>query len=211
MAEHPELLAALQANLALLREVGLRYDVATDPRRGCDSYENTMQTPEDVAERCADMLPMVQEQLRVLLLSTKQAVVDVVTVYQGTVNSADVRIAEVLRPAILANTPQHDRGAQPPLGRHHAVQRRHRSDAQTPRRCGPDEHRAARPCDRRRRRFAAEHGPPRTGRVRRGGGSPWLISGKAGSGERKQAEVVTLRNIAAGMVSQLAADAKANE
>ena len=101
----PELLDALKANLALLREVGLRYDVATDSRRGCDSYENTMQTPEDVAARCADMLPMVQEQLRVLLLSTKQAVVDVVTVYQGTVNSADVRIAEVLRPAILANVP----------------------------------------------------------------------------------------------------------
>ena len=101
----PELLDALKTNLALLREVGLRYDVATDTRRGCDSYENTMQTPEDVAAWCADMLPMVQEQLRVLLLNTKQAVVDMVTVYQGTVNSADVRVAEVLRPAILANVP----------------------------------------------------------------------------------------------------------
>jgi DNA repair protein RadC len=98
-----DLLTALQANLALLREVGLRYDVATDNHT--HKGENMIQTPEDVAGLCADMLPMVQEQLRVLLLNTKQAVIDVVTVYQGTVNSASVRVAEVLRPALLANAP----------------------------------------------------------------------------------------------------------
>ena len=101
MREHPELLAAIQTNLAILREVGLRYSVVGGNTNGC----NTMRGPEDVDELCADMKDLVQEQLRVLLLNTKQAVLDVVTVYQGTVNSASTRIAEVLRPAILANAP----------------------------------------------------------------------------------------------------------
>ena len=100
-----ELLTALKVNLALLREVGLRYDVATDTTRDIDTPEDIMHSPEAVAELCADMLPLVQEQLRVLLLNTKQDVIDVVTVYQGTVNAASTRIAEMLRPAILVNAP----------------------------------------------------------------------------------------------------------
>ena len=99
------LLEALEANLALLREVGLRYDVATDARRVDDSYDNTVSCPEDVARICGDMLPLVQEQMRVLLLNTKNNVVAAVTVYQGTVNSASTRSAEILRPAIMANVP----------------------------------------------------------------------------------------------------------
>ena len=106
MSAGPELLAALQANHALLRELGLRYSIATAP--GCaehDGAANVVRAPEDVARLNADMLPLVQEQLRVMLLTTKQAVIDVVTVYQGTVNSASVRVAEILRPAVLANAP----------------------------------------------------------------------------------------------------------
>lgn len=99
------LLEALEANLALLREVGLRYDVATDARRVEDSYDNSVHCPEDVERICGDMVPLVQEQMRVLLLNTKNLVVDAVTLYQGTVNAAYVRSAEVLRPAILANVP----------------------------------------------------------------------------------------------------------
>ena len=98
-----ELLAALQANHALLRELGLRYSVATGP--GHDGEANVIRTPEDVALLNADMLPLLQEQLRVVLLNIKQVVLDVVTVYQGTVNAASTRVAEILRPAILANAP----------------------------------------------------------------------------------------------------------
>lgn len=103
MSEQHDLVAALQANLALLREVGLRYGIATDKAvadgRSCI-------TPEAVAELNADMLPMVQEQVRVMLLNTKTQILRVETVYQGTINSAAVRIAEILRPAIIANAPQ---------------------------------------------------------------------------------------------------------
>ena len=99
----PELLAALQANLALLREVGLRYDTAKGNHTS-DPVEQ-IRAPEDVLLLCQDMLDLVQEQVRVILLNTKTEVADVVTVYQGTVNSASVRSAELLRPAILANVP----------------------------------------------------------------------------------------------------------
>ena len=97
----PELVAALEANLALLREVGLRYSATGNATSGAD----TMRSPEDVDALCADMKGLVQEQVRVLLLSTKQGVLDVVTVYQGTVNAASTRVAEILRGAILANAP----------------------------------------------------------------------------------------------------------
>lgn len=46
------------------------------------------------------------EELHVLLLSTKNEVMADVPVYKGTVNSASVRVAEVLRPAVRSNSPR---------------------------------------------------------------------------------------------------------
>jgi len=46
-----------------------------------------------------------QEELRVMLLDTRNRVIDVVTIYKGSVNTAMVRIAEVLRPAVRLNCP----------------------------------------------------------------------------------------------------------
>lgn len=63
-------------------------------------------TPEDVDLLLrAELAPLAQEKLCVLLLNTKQELLRVHEVYQGTVNSASVRIAEVLRPAIKENCP----------------------------------------------------------------------------------------------------------
>ena len=63
-------------------------------------------TPEDVDLLLrAELAPLAQEKLYVLLLNTKQELLRVHEVYQGTVNSASVRIAEVLRPAIKDNCP----------------------------------------------------------------------------------------------------------
>lgn len=45
----------------------------------------------------------VQENLWVLLLNTKKRVVGIEKVYRGCVHMCNVRVAEVLRPAILAN------------------------------------------------------------------------------------------------------------
>ena len=65
-----------------------------------------IRTPEDIYNLIGtEMAHLAQEKLYVVLLSTKQEVLRVHLVYQGTVNSASVRIAEVLRPAIKENSP----------------------------------------------------------------------------------------------------------
>ena len=65
-----------------------------------------MRAPEDVDLLLrAELAPLAQEKLYVLLLNTKQELLRVHEVYRGTVNSASVRIAEVLRPAIKDNCP----------------------------------------------------------------------------------------------------------
>lgn len=62
--------------------------------------------PQDAASLLsAEMEPLVQENLVVLLLNTRNQVVARRTIYIGTVNSSSVRPAEVLRPAIRENAP----------------------------------------------------------------------------------------------------------
>jgi DNA repair protein RadC len=46
-----------------------------------------------------------QEHLRVLLLDTRNRVLDIVEVYCGSVNSSQIRVAEIFRPAIQRNCP----------------------------------------------------------------------------------------------------------
>jgi DNA repair protein RadC len=45
------------------------------------------------------------EQMRILILDTKNQVVENISRYQGTVNSPVLRAAEIYRPAILRNRP----------------------------------------------------------------------------------------------------------
>ena len=62
--------------------------------------------PEDVVGLVgAEMALLEQEELRVLLLSTKNRVQAIETVYRGSVNAAQVRIGEVLRDAVRRNCP----------------------------------------------------------------------------------------------------------
>ena len=51
------------------------------------------------------MAPLAQEQLRVLLLNTRNEVVGQRVIYVGNVNSSIVRPAEVLRPAVVESVP----------------------------------------------------------------------------------------------------------
>ena len=60
--------------------------------------------PDDVAALLGiEMAALTQEQLRVVLLDTKHRVLAVRMVYQGSVNQAQVRVAEVFRDAIRHN------------------------------------------------------------------------------------------------------------
>lgn len=65
-----------------------------------------MKTPEDLATLFTPFLAALDhEELRVVLLDTKHKVERVVTVYQGSVNAAQVRVAEVFKDAVRANCP----------------------------------------------------------------------------------------------------------
>lgn len=63
-------------------------------------------SPEDVHNLVGlEMSQLSQEKLRVLLLNTKNRVIAMRDVYQGTVNSASIRVSEILRPAVRENCP----------------------------------------------------------------------------------------------------------
>jgi DNA repair protein RadC len=86
------------ANLKAALEIGRRLVVA--------SYETRFQvkSPADVAKLfMADMMGLDQEELRVAALDTKNRLLRVVTVYRGSVNSAQIRIGEVFKDAIRLN------------------------------------------------------------------------------------------------------------
>ena len=99
------LLDALRSNLSLLGELAVRYEVETQPERPKGDLP-AINCPEDVGRLLRpEMAPLAQEQLRVLLLNTRNEVVGQRVIYQGNVNSAIVRPAEVLRPAVIEAVP----------------------------------------------------------------------------------------------------------
>ena len=98
------LLEALRSNLHLLGEIAMRYEVETQPERPEDPP--SISCPDDVRRLLGpEMAPLAQEQLRVLLLNTRNLVVGQRVVYQGNVNSSMIRPAEVLRPAVMEAVP----------------------------------------------------------------------------------------------------------
>ncbi|MDI3339719.1 MAG: DNA repair protein RadC [Sphaerobacter sp.] len=91
---------AKAAKLKAALELGRRLSVAQPEARP------QVRTPEDIyAIAGSDMVALDQEQLRVLLLDTKNRALRTVTLYQGSVNSAQVRVAEVFRDAVRLNAP----------------------------------------------------------------------------------------------------------
>lgn len=61
-------------------------------------------TPADAAELVQyEMNALEQEELRVLLLDTRNRVLQIETVYRGSVNSSQVRVAEIFKAAIRRN------------------------------------------------------------------------------------------------------------
>jgi DNA repair protein RadC len=66
----------------------------------------SIHSPIDAAELVKyDMSALEHEELRVILLNTRNKVLEIVTIYRGSVNQSQVRIAEVFRPAIVENAP----------------------------------------------------------------------------------------------------------
>ena len=93
----------VRENLRLLAELRSRYRSAE--RGGPNGRQ--VRCPEDIADLLApEMEALPQEQLRVVLLDTRNRVVDEVMIYQGSVHTAAVaRMAELFRDAVIANAP----------------------------------------------------------------------------------------------------------
>ncbi len=86
--------ARLQAALELGRRV-LQADTGEQP---------SIQSPADAANLLMyEMMNLEQEQLRVILLNTRNRVITVPTVYIGSLNTSVVRLAELFKPAIVHN------------------------------------------------------------------------------------------------------------
>ncbi len=88
--------APRSARLAAVFEVGRRIAEAPATERGW-----RVRTPADAAERLVPaMRHLDREELRVLLLSTKNAVLGGTTVYRGNLAGSSVRVGEVFRDAV---------------------------------------------------------------------------------------------------------------
>lgn len=109
LAAQPELVQLLRENQRLLREIAAGYRMPRQLRhdvRWASASPPVISCPHDILMLLDDeMSTLCIEQLRIVLLDTKNHVVGCDVVYQGTVHSITVRAAEVLRPAVLANVP----------------------------------------------------------------------------------------------------------
>ena len=66
--------------------------------------QRTIHGPQDVYDELVyDMLALDQEELRVLIMDTRNHILEIETVYKGSVNSSQVRIAEVFKGSIRRN------------------------------------------------------------------------------------------------------------
>jgi DNA repair protein RadC len=91
---------AKAAQLRAALELGRRLAASTPEERPL------IREPKDVAHLLqSEMQLLDQEQLRVLVLNTKNQVLAIPTISSGTVNQSQVRPAEVFRPAVRANAP----------------------------------------------------------------------------------------------------------
>lgn len=86
--------ASLVASLELGKRLAM--DVPEEPP--------TINSPADAARLVQyEMSVLDQEHLRVIVLNTRNRVLDIVEIYKGSLNSAQIRVAEIFRPAIRLN------------------------------------------------------------------------------------------------------------
>jgi DNA repair protein RadC len=66
--------------------------------------QRTIHGPQDVYDELVyDMLALDQEELRVLIMDTRNHILEIETIYKGSVNSSQVRVAEVFKGSIRRN------------------------------------------------------------------------------------------------------------
>ena len=91
----------LRENLRLAADFATRYEVG---RTSIAPDRRAIGSPADAAAYLrVEMEDLAQEQLRALLLDTKNQVLGVVLIYQGSLSAVPVRLAECFREAVRAN------------------------------------------------------------------------------------------------------------
>lgn len=89
---------AKAAQIKAALELGRRLTVATPQERP------RISSPADAANLLmSEMMLLEQEHLRVILLNTRNEVLSMPTIYQGSLNTSVVRVGELFREAIRAN------------------------------------------------------------------------------------------------------------
>jgi DNA repair protein RadC len=101
---HPEEIAALQG---VGKQTALRIKAAITLGRKIlqpEEEHTTIHSPGDAAAILSPILAYrEQEYLVVLVLDTRNRVIDTVEIYRGSLNSSPVRVAELFKPAIQRN------------------------------------------------------------------------------------------------------------
>ncbi len=89
------MLHLIRENLRLLGEIAEHYEL---PRMQSSALGPQLGSPSEVAAYLSpEMIDLPQEQLKVVILNTKHRVIAVQMVYQGTINSINVRLADCFR------------------------------------------------------------------------------------------------------------------
>ncbi|MFO7633913.1 MAG: JAB domain-containing protein, partial [Caldilinea sp.] len=112
LQQHPGIGPARAAQVKAALELGRRLLVAAPherPQIRQPADAANLLTPARAQERSAgarvaEMSLLSQEQLRTVLLDTRNRVISIPTVYIGSLNAAAVRVGEVFREAIRANS-----------------------------------------------------------------------------------------------------------
>ncbi len=108
-AKHPSLpptdaatlIELVRENLRLLAELVSRYEVG---RVATPVDDRIVRSPSDVVDYLgAELVDLAQEQLRVVLLDTKNRIIGTQLVYQGGLNATVVRLADCFREAVARN------------------------------------------------------------------------------------------------------------
>ncbi len=100
LASQPGMAVAKTAQIKAALELGRRLQVESPEQRPIISG------PQDIYNLVgSDMVFLDHEELRVLVLDTRNHVVHTESLYRGTVNAAHVRTAEVFREAVRRNQP----------------------------------------------------------------------------------------------------------
>ena len=89
----------------VLRDLAMHYGANPYPTEN-EGERPIIESDGDAARLVGpEMALLTQEQMRVLLLNTKNKVIHQCIIYQGSVNTMNIRNAEILRPAVIENAP----------------------------------------------------------------------------------------------------------